>query len=142
MADTIVTALIALVAFLAGIAAETFRSYFSDMLTDRRRDREAKAKEMEQFRDAMNQMPDLFAEMKKDLYDPELKPVREFFIAKKNWTINFGEEPRFIYYEEDHPGLGGTIKVLDNLGYVVEVRSGVLPIYRMTEDFVRLIKEA
>ena len=118
MADTIVTVLIALVSFLAGIAAETARSYFSDTRTDRRRDREAKAKEKEQFRDAMNQIPDLISEMKKDLYNPELKPIREFFIAKKAWTINFGEEPRFIYYEEDHPGLWGKIKVLDNFGYV------------------------
>ncbi len=142
MADAITTAIIALIAYLAGIVTETLRSYFSEMLTDRRRDREAKAREAEQFQKAVSQMPDLISEMKKDLYNPELRPIREFFIAKKAWTINFGEEPRFIYYEEDHPGLWGTAKVLDNFGYVIEVRPGTLPIYRMTEDFVRLLKDA
>jgi hypothetical protein len=142
MADIIVTSLIALFAFLAGIATETLRSYFSDMLTDRRRDREAKAREIEQFQLATSQMPDLISEMKKDLFNPELKPIREFFIAKKTWTINFGDEPRFIYYEEDHPGLWGKIKVLDNFGYVIEIRPGTLPIYRMKEDFVKLLKDA
>lgn len=87
MADTTVTFLIALGAFLAGIATETLRSYFGDMLTDRRRDREAKAQEVEQFQKAASQMPDLISEMKKDLFNPELKPIREFFVAKKTWTI-------------------------------------------------------
>ena len=47
-----------------------------------------------------------------------------------------------MYYEEDHPGLWGKAKVLSNFGYVIEVRPGDLPIYRMTEDFVNLLKEA
>jgi hypothetical protein len=140
MDNSITTFLIALMAYFAGIATETLRSYFGDMLTDRRRDCEAKAREAERFQNAVSQMPDLISEMKKDLYNPELRPIREFFVAKKAWTINFGEEPRFIYYEEDHAGLRGKAKVLDNFGYVIEVRPGTLPIYRMTEDFVKLIK--
>ncbi len=142
MAESIVTFMIALVAFLAGIATETARSYFSDMLTDRRRDREAKSKEAELFREVVDQMPDLISEMKKDISVPENKFIREFFLAKKSWTINFGDERRFIYYEEEHRGLWEKIKVLDNLGYVSIVKSGTAPIYRMKEDFVKLLKEA
>jgi hypothetical protein len=142
MADTTTTLIVALIAYLAGIVTETIRSFFSDMLTDWRHNREAKERELSQFQDAKSQMPELIFEMKSDIYNPEQKPIREFFIAKKTWSINFGDEPRFIYYEEDHPGLRAKIKVLDNLGYVIEVRPGDLPIYRMTENFVRLLKEA
>jgi hypothetical protein len=84
-------------------------------------------------------MPDLISEMKNDLCDPKQEFIREFFLAKKDWTINFGEERRFIYYEEEHPDLRVKINVPDNLGYISKVKSGSAPIYRMTEDFVRLV---
>lgn len=51
----------------------------------------------------------------------------------------FGDKRRFIYYEEEHPGIWEKVNVLDNLGYVAEVEHGTAPIYRMTEDFVRLV---
>jgi len=34
-------------------------------------------------------------------HDPKQELIREFFIAKKVWTINFGDERRLIYYEEE-----------------------------------------
>lgn len=83
-------------------------------------------------------MPDLISEIKNDLSDPNQEFIREFFIAKKVWTINSGER-RLIYYEEEHPKIWEMVNVLDNLGYVTKVKSGTAPIYRMTEDFVRLI---
>jgi hypothetical protein len=142
MADTTVTFLIALVAFLAGIATETARSYFSDILTDRRRDHEAKSKEKELFRYVVGQMPDLIDEIKKDLNDPEQSLIREFFISKKAYSLNVGDTPCFIYYSDDHPGLQSKVHILENQGYVRDITPGNAPMYRMTEDFVRLLKEA
>lgn len=142
MTDIIVTSLVALFAFLAGIATETARSYFGDMLTDRRRDNEAKSKEKEKFRDVVGQMPDLIDEIKKDLNNPEQSLIREFFLSKKAYSINTGDTPRFIYYSDDHPGLQSKVHILENQGYVRDITPGNAPMYRMTEDFVRLLKEA
>lgn len=142
MADVFVTFLVALVAYVGGIATETARSYFSDMLTDRRRDREAKSKEEEQFRNVVSKIPDLIDEIKKDLSNPEQSLVREFFISKKSYSLNAGDSPSFVYYVDDHPGLQNKVHILENSGYVRDITPGNAPMYRMTEDFVRLLKEA
>jgi hypothetical protein len=142
MADSIMTFFVALVAYLAGIATETARSYFSDMLTDRRRNLEAKSKEKEQFRDVVGQMPDLINEIKKDLNNPEQRLIREFFISKKSYSLNVGDSPSFVYYVDDHIGLQSKVHILENHGYVKDITPGNAPMYRMTEDFVRLLKEA
>lgn len=128
-----------LIVYLAGILTGAAGSYLGNKFTDRRRDQEAKTKEQRQYQEIVSQMPDLISEMKNDLSDPKQELIREFFIAKKAWTINFGEERRLIYYEEEHPDLRVKINVLDNLGYISKVKSGTAPIYRMTEDFVRLV---
>ena len=128
-----------LIVYLAGILTGATGSYLGNKFTDRRRDQEAKKKEKRQFLEVVSQMPDLISEMKNDLSDQNQDLIREFFIAKKVWTINFGEERRFIYYEEEHPRIWEMVNVLDNLGYVTKVKSGTAPIYRMNEDFVRLI---
>jgi hypothetical protein len=137
MVDVIDAFLIAL-AYAAGIVTETARSYFSDRLTDRRRDREAKTKELEQFQSVVNQMPDLISEMKNDLSNPEQSLIREFFLSKKSYSLNPGG-PAFIYYVDDHQGLQSKIHILENNGYVKDITPGNAPMYRMTEDFVRLL---
>ena len=141
MADATTTVIIALTAYLAGIVTETLRSYFSDMLTDRRRDREGKLKEKDQFRYVVSQMPDLINEIKKDLNSPELSLIREFFISKKSYSLN-ATNPSFVYYVDDHTGLLSKVHILENYGYVKDVTPGNAPMYRMTENFVRLLKEA
>jgi len=128
-----------LIVYLAGILTGAAGSYLGNKFTDRRRDQEEKRKEKRQFLEVVSQMPDLISEMKNDLSDPNQELIREFYVAKKVWTIIFGDERRFIYYEEEHPGIWEKVNVLDNLGYVAEVESGTAPIYRMTEDFVRLV---
>ena len=138
MAYDLVTLLIALIAFAAGIATETLRPYFSDMLTDRRREREAKMKELEQFRSVVSQMSDLISEMKNDLSSPENSLIREFFLSKRSYSLNTGG-PAFIYYVDDHQGLQSKVHILENHGYVKDITPGNAPMYRMTEDFVRLL---
>lgn len=93
------------------------------------------------FETIRNQMPELIAEIKKDLEGEDGKFVREFFVMSRRHTLGGSEKPRFIYYEEDHQNLRGKIDVLENHGYVVDVTPKNTPIYRMTEDFVRLVLE-
>ena len=65
--------------------------------------------------------------------------MREFFVMSRRHVLGGSEKHRFIYYEEDHDNLRGKIDVLENLGYVADVTPGNTPIYRMTEEFVRLV---
>ena len=131
-----------LIVYLLGILTGAAGSYLGNKYTDRRRDQEAKQEEEKQFREVVGQMPDLISEMREDLSNSDQRLIREFFIAKRVWTINFGDERRFIYYEEEHPRIWEMTNILDNFGYIIKVKSGTLPIYRMTEGFVRLVLNA
>lgn len=91
------------------------------------------------FTDIAEQMPELITEMQTDLQREECKFVREFAIlGKKSYSFN-STKPRLVYYEEDYSNLRGMIDTLENRGYVVDVTPGNVPIYRMTEEFVRLV---
>lgn len=127
-----------LIVYLAGILTGAIGLYLGNKYTDRRRDHEVKSKEKKQFLEVVNQMPDLISEMKSDLSNPEQKFIRIFFLSKRSYSLNPGG-PSFVYYEDDHPGLQGKAHVLENLGYIIDITPGNAPMYRMTEDFVRLV---
>lgn len=91
------------------------------------------------FAEIAEQMPELLAEMKRDLQTEEGKFVREFFVLERSHCLGGSEKPRFIYYEDDHPNLRGKLDILENHGYVIDVTPKNAPIYRMTEEFVRQI---
>lgn len=93
------------------------------------------------FRQIKEQMPALIAEMKKDLEEENGKFVREFFVMSRRHVLGGSEKPRFIYYEEDHDNLRGKIDILENHGYLADVTPGNTPIYRMSEEFVNLVRE-
>lgn len=93
------------------------------------------------FLQIKEQMPALIAEMKKDLEGEDGKFVREFFVTSRRHVLGGSEKPRFIYYEEDHDNLRGKIDILENHGYVTDVTPGNTPIYRMSEEFVSLVRE-
>lgn len=93
------------------------------------------------FLETKKQMPELIAEMKKDLEGENGKFVREFFVMSRRHSLGGSEKPRFIYYEEDHENLRGMMDILENHGYIVDVTPKNVPIYRMTEEFVRLVLE-
>jgi len=85
------------------------------------------------------QMPELIAEMKQDLEGKDGKYVREFFVMSRHHVLGGSEKPRFIYYEEDHDNLRGKLDILENEGFLLDVTPGNTPIYRMREEFVRLV---
>lgn len=123
--------------YVAGVLTGIIVESVSNLITDRRHDREAKSDERKQFLEIVNQMPDLIVEMKNDLLGNKF--VREFFLSKRSLALNTGDDPCFIYYEDEHPGLQNKIHVLENLRYIKDITPKNAPMYRMTEDFVRLI---
>jgi hypothetical protein len=91
------------------------------------------------FAEVARQMPELIAEMKTDLEQENGRFVREFFVLKKTHCLGGSDKPRFAYYEEDHSNLRGKLDLLEHHGYIHDVTPKNAPIYRMTEEFVRLV---
>jgi hypothetical protein len=94
------------------------------------------------FKKVQNMMPELITQFKTDLSTEDNKLIREFFVLPNNRVCLGGsEKPRLIYYEEEHKGLRNKIDILENQGFLIDVTPGNAPIYRMTEEFVELIKK-
>ena len=133
-----------LVSFLfgafSGAVATYFGTYFGNKYTDKRRTKETKKEEKNTFKKVSRIMPELLIEMKKDLSDESFVLVREFFLCNKKNTVN-SSSPRFRYHFDEHANLQNKIDVLENHGYIFDVTLGNTPIYRMTEEFVALLKE-
>lgn len=82
-----------------------------------------------------------FDELQSDLRRPEFINVREFAIVESSQTTFVSEDLRFVYYEEDFPDLKAIAGNLDTLGFVDDVTTGKIPIYRMREQLVKAILE-
>lgn len=93
------------------------------------------------FIQVKEQMPALIEKMKKDLEGEDGEFVREFFVMSKHHVLGGSSKLRFAYYEEDHKNLRGKIDILENHGYVVDVTPRKTPIFRMTEEFVALVRQ-
>jgi len=91
------------------------------------------------FQEIVRIMPKLLAEMKEDLANDETQLVREF-ITLSNKHVAFNSlKPRFVYYEDAHPFLRSKIDRLEDCGFVVRI--GIEGIYRMTDEFIKLLNE-
>jgi hypothetical protein len=79
--------------------------------------------------------------MKADLLHQPEKHIRELVVLP-NKRVNFNSDrERFAYFETSHPGLRSKLATLADAGYIVCLREGDTPIYRITEPFVeRLLK--
>jgi hypothetical protein len=82
-------------------------------------------------------MPELIEEMSTDIKRNPL--VREFFLVSKKWSMNYGLDPRFTYYMEEHENLTSKVKILENYGFVIDVTPGNAKMYRMMESFVEYL---
>lgn len=85
------------------------------------------------------QMPQLIAEMKNDLTEDGGDCVREFFVKGKNTMLGGSSKRRFAYFPEEHDNLKGKMDVLENAGLIMDVTTGNVPIYRMSEEFVSFV---
>jgi hypothetical protein len=123
-------------AFASGVLAKVL----GDWWTDSRRARAARATTNERFARIEAAMPALLQEMRSDLSNGSL--IREFVVLPSvNNRFSHGHDDRFEYYADQHPALNGKVAMLINSGYVSNVAAaGNYPIYRMTEEFVRLVE--
>lgn len=94
------------------------------------------------LQDLSARMPKLFAEMKTDLQGPDNEFVREFFVSPRRGVNINDNQRRFVYYEEEHKNLMGKLQVLEGHGFLGDVTPGNAPMYRMTEEFVRFLRDS
>jgi hypothetical protein len=72
-------------------------------------------------------MPELLAEMRKDLRENQLS--REFVVLKKGWAY-WPKGHELAYYYEEHPDLDNKLQILQSLGLVKEIT------YNNTKRFI------
>lgn len=129
-----------LVTFVVGTALGAAGQYMADRFTDQRRKGEAKREENRKFQGALKAMPELLAEMKKDITEHENEVVREFVLLPNTRVMFHSDRTRFAYFHSAHANLANQIALLIDHGYIRNVSTTQTPIYRMTEEFAQMVR--
>ena len=129
-----------LISFLFGTATGASGSYFATKYTDKRRKNEERNKLKSIFKEIQGIMPELIREMKNDFNDPKSIAIREFAILPNDRVLFNSGQSRFIYYENQHSDLRGKVSILENHNFVYDVTPGNTPIFRITEDFWKIVQ--
>jgi hypothetical protein len=80
-------------------------------------------------------MPALLEEMREDLLTNPT--TREFLVYKKGLTYNSGGAPFLVYFLDGHEDLPGKLHILENYGFIREVRRDThLQKFRFEEEFI------
>ena len=127
-----------LISFLSGAFMGASGKYLADRFTDQRRRQEASRESKKRFHTVRQQMPDLIDEMHQDLNEPGNESMRHFVISPTE-SVRLNVRA-FVYYEDRHPDLRDKATILENHGFIFEETTGKLPRYRMTEEFVGLLR--
>jgi hypothetical protein len=88
------------------------------------------------FRRIERLLPELLAEMRHDLVAHPLR--RECVLLKRVWTY-VSDGLGLAYYFEDHPDLASQFQVLENYGLVVDVTTGNVKKYIISEDLAEYL---
>ena len=84
--------------------------------------------------------PQFFEEIRRELEKPEFRDVREFAILESGRATFVSEELRFVFYEEDIPGLKAIAELLEENDFADDVTRGKTPVYRLRESFIDTLK--
>ena len=125
--------------FLIGVGVGASGTYFADKYTDQRRRQDQNREENRRFREAAREMPTLIGEMAVDVRRANSEYVRNLVLLPSK-AVSFNGDDAFQYYEEEHPNLRGQFAILENHGYIVDVTSGNVPIFRASEEFVQHLR--
>lgn len=148
-ADYVVNGIAVVVGWVAGIASKVI----SDRYTDMRRHREAEAKRQSQFEECRAAMPKLIEEMAQDLANAR---KYEFFVYDVRLVYNGFRRDAFVYATNEeakqdyldekkkvwvHANLLNKVRMLENHGFLSDITANTAPHFRMSEEFVRLVKD-
>lgn len=92
------------------------------------------------FQEVLSIMPELLLAMAQALKDKELMLIREFFVLPHRKLILGGSsKPRLIFYEEDYENLLNKLDILEDYGFIDDVRVGNAPIFRISPELVKCL---
>lgn len=134
MSSFVTHAITLVVGIVVGIAGK----YFADFFTDRRHSYEESGKVRKQFSEAEALMPVLISEMREDVISDASGTKREFYPYDGGAIHMPGN--RFFYDPEKHPDIETKLTVLENLGYITNVATSDTARFRMSEEFVAMLK--
>jgi hypothetical protein len=125
-------------AYALTYVAGVFTKVLADEVSERRKRGRQRTEVDARFAQVETAMPALLKELRGDFDGDSI--VREFVTLPSHHNVfNHGHTIRFEYYDEAHDNLPGKIAMLENLGYIRDVGTGNHPIWRMSEEFVRLL---
>lgn len=127
--------------FLAGAITGAAGSYLGNRFTDQRRRRESASATQRQFHLACESMSDLIAALKAEATRPGWEMVREIFALPTKGVLAGTSQRRFMLYEDEIADLLTKLRTLESYGFVTEVTTKSVPIFRMTEAFVAMLRE-
>lgn len=130
-----------ILALIVGIISGALGQFYATKFTEKRQNKEVLKIRKEQFQILLEKMPNLLKEMKEDLSSDNNQIIREFVILPNKHVIFNSTKKRFVYYEEEYENLKEKIDILENQHFVVDITKKHTPLYRMSEEFVRLINE-
>ena|GEM_PF-2866910 len=117
-------------------AHERGHAHWAQRSTDRRRKKERQREAEDAYRRLAGQMPELIAEMGRNLREHPL--WREFVLRRKDDGFT-SRSPVLSYYYQDHAELDAKVRLLKDRGFVDDITLTNTPRYRMAEGFVELL---
>jgi hypothetical protein len=96
--------------------------------------------DLDSFIRLASKMPTLIEDMARDLHGDKTELIREFVILPTSGNSFWHEYPRFEYYESVHPNVQNAVRLLLDYRFLADVTPKTWPVYRMTEQFVDLVK--
>jgi hypothetical protein len=118
--------------------------YLADRFTDQRRTLESEAADRRRLKDLEAVMPALLKEIQNDLRADSSRTMRKFVLLPNDRIQYTHPEPRFVYYESEHPDARNQIGRLCQAGFADALSSteaSMFPLFRITERFVRLVSK-
>jgi hypothetical protein len=129
------------IAFLIGALGGAFGLYWGITYAKQRQQKEASSRLGSNFKKVSSLMPKLIKEIKTDIKNDESKAVQEFVVLPTTKHSFSGSKRRFICYEDQHEDLREHLDILEESGFILEITSGNTPVYRLTDEFIDLLKD-
>lgn len=128
-----------LVGFVVGGFTGAAGTFYGNMYTDQRREREKKRIESNDWENLKIKFPLIVKEMCEDVNNPDFSEVRTFFV-KDSGTLICKAEPSFDYYTDVHSDIKAALSYMEDLGYIKEITPKDCLKYRFHEHFYALLK--
>ena len=91
------------------------------------------------FQELSETMPDLLREMKNDINVNKNRLIRNCVVLRGNYSYSY-RDPHFVYRGTEIEDLTLKFEHLESLGLVENISHTDLPIYKMSEEFVRFLR--